>query len=325
MKVIQSARNLAWTLGVPLDRLRLTANNPTANYLEFSRWKDARKTQARMIRNPRDALKRIQRLIKDRVFMDGVFGPEVHGGVLGCSPKTNAKQHAGARVLVTVDIKQFFDNVGHKVVFRTLRDFGYGTEVAGLLTKLTTRNGLLPQGAPTSVAVANLVLARAFDGPTAAQARLTGTTFTRYIDDIGLSGDNPAVLIGEIARRLSSLGLSIHRGKKLQIRLRSVRQSITGLNVNSGRPTVPREHRDRVRAAIHSFAPIADPDQRAKALRSINGRIAHVQQFQLGSAKRLTRQLSQVLGDVQRGAGNGSKQCKPPKHKLFSERRTARS
>ena len=145
MKVIRSVRDLAWTLGVPIDRLRKIADNPGAHYLEFSRWKDASKTQARMIRNPKDELKRIQRLIKTRVLGDDAFGPEVQGGVSGRSPKSNAEKHIGARVLATVDVKKFFDNVDHRVVFRTLREFGYGTEVAHLLTKLTTRNGLLPQ------------------------------------------------------------------------------------------------------------------------------------------------------------------------------------
>jgi hypothetical protein len=150
MKIIQSVRDLAWTLGIPVDRLRKIADNPAANYHEFSRWKDASKTQARMIRNPKDELKNIQRLIKKRIFGEDAFGPEVQGGISGCSPRSNAEKHIGARVLVTVDVKSFFDNVDHRAVFRTLREFGYSTEVARLLTKLTTRRGLLPQGAPTS-------------------------------------------------------------------------------------------------------------------------------------------------------------------------------
>jgi RNA-directed DNA polymerase len=115
---------------------------------------------------------------------------------------------------VTVDVKRFFDNVDHRSVFRTLREIGYSTEAARLLTKLTTRNGLLPQGAPTSGVIANLVLARPVDAPTRVQADKTNTKFTRFVDDIGLPGDKPAALIGDTARRLSSRGLSIHRGDK---------------------------------------------------------------------------------------------------------------
>ena len=295
MKVIHSVRDLAWTLGIPIDRLRRIADTPTANYHEFSRWKDAGKTQARMIRNPKDELKNIQRLIKNRIFGEDVFGPEVQGGVSGCSPKSNAEKHLGARVLATVDVKKFFDNVDHRAVFRTLREFGYSTEVAGLLTKLTTRSGLLPQGAPTSGVIANLVLARPVDVPTRVQAEKTNTKFTRFVDDIGLSGDNPTALIGDVARRLSSRGLSIHRGDKLRIRPRSTPQKITGLNINSGRPTVPRQYRDNVRAAIHALAAISDPVKRAQAVRRISGRIAYVRQFQQAAAQRLADQLARAL------------------------------
>lgn len=295
MKVMQSVRDLAWTLGVPIDRLRKIADTPSANYHEFSRWKDSSKAQARMIRNPKDELKRIQRLIKRRVFGDDAFGPEVQGGVSGCSTKSNAEKHLGARMVATVDVKRFFDNVDHRAVFRTLREFGYGTDVARLLTKLTTRNGLLPQGAPTSIVVANLVLTRAVDVPTRMQAERASTNFTRFVDDVALSGDNPTPLIGDVARRLSSRGLSIHRGDKLRILPRSMPQKITGLNINSGRPTVPRQYRDGVRAAIHGLATISDAMQRTDAIHRISGRIAYIRQFQPRAAQRLADQLARAL------------------------------
>jgi hypothetical protein len=91
--------------------------------------------------------------------------------------------------------------VDHRAVFRTLREFGYSTEVARLLTKLITRSGLLPQGAPTSGIVANLVLARPVDLPTRVQAEMTNIKFTRFVGDFGLSGDNPTALVGDVARR----------------------------------------------------------------------------------------------------------------------------
>ncbi|HKS74960.1 MAG TPA: reverse transcriptase family protein [Terriglobales bacterium] len=292
MKIICSERDLAWKLGVPLERLRKIADNPAANYREFSRWKNANKTQARMIRNPREELKAIQRLIKDRVFGEDAFGPEVHGGISRRSAKSNAERHLGARVLATIDVKGFFDNVDHRAVFRTLREFGFSTGVACLLTKLTTRKGLLPQGAPTSVAIANLVLARPVDAPTRAQADEANTTFTRFIDDIGLSGDDPATHIRDVARRLSLRGLSIHRGEKLKIRPRSMPQTITGLNINSGRLTVPRQYHEKVRAAIHGLRNVSDPAKHAQAVRKLSGRIAYIHQYQPAAARRLARQLA---------------------------------
>jgi hypothetical protein len=275
--------------------LRAIANSPAAHYNEFPKWKDAAKTQFRTIRNPKDELKAIQRLIKDRVFGGIEFGEEVQGGVTDRSPRTNAEQHLGAQTLVTVDVKKFYDNVDHRAVFRTLREFGYSTEVASLLTKLTTRNGLLPQGAPTSPLLANLVLLRAVDAPTREQAEGAGTKYTRFVDDIGISGERPAELIGGIARRLSSRGLSIHRdAKKLKVMPRSVPQKITGLNINSGKPTVPRQYRENVRAAMHQLAATSDPKARGQLARKISGRIAYVRQFHPQSAAKMAAALARV-------------------------------
>ncbi len=296
MKIIQSEQRLAWTLGCPLKRLKQIADNPGAHYREFQRKKASNPAHVRTIRSPDDELRVIQRRIKDRVFGNDIFGPEVQGGVPGCSPKTNADMHAGAAFIVTADVKGFFDNVDHRLIFRTLREFGYSTAVSRLLTKLTTRKGRLPQGAPTSTVLGNLVLARPVDSPTRNQAEAAATTFTHYVDDNTLSGDkNPVALLGDLARRLSSIGLSIHRGEKLKVRPRSMPQVVTGLNINSGRPTVPQDYHDRIRAAIHQLARKSDPQKRETTVRSIRGRIAHVRQYQPGAAGRLTKQLGNAL------------------------------
>jgi RNA-directed DNA polymerase len=185
------------------------------------------------------------------------------------------------------------------MVFRMFREFGCGNSVARLLTKLTTLDGALPQGAPTSVAIANLLLARPLDAPTGEQARAVGVKFTRFIDDIGLSGDNAASLINDVARRLSQRGLRVHRtrreGSKLRIRPRNTPQEITGLLINSGRPTLSRTHRGAVRAAIRELASKADATEQSKALRSVRGRIAHVKRFHPGEALRLDRELAKLL------------------------------
>jgi RNA-directed DNA polymerase len=296
MKIIQSERHLAWTLGFPIKRLKRIADTPADHYHEFQRKKASNPAHVRTIRNPDDELKEIQRRIKDRVFGNDIFGSEVQGGVPGRSPKSNAEMHLGAGFLVTADVKGFYDNVDHWTVFETLRELGYGTDVSRLLTKLTTRKGMLPQGAPTSTILANLVLRRPVDAPTRAQADSLDTVFTRFVDDIALSGaKNPAPLIGDIARRLSSRGLSIHRGEKLKIRPRSMPQKITGLIINSGKPTVPQKYLDSVRAAIHELLTITDPTSRTAAVRSIAGRIAHVWRFQPGAADRLTNQLARIV------------------------------
>lgn len=301
MKPILSERRLAHLLGVPLARLRDIAANVPTHYRTWSAH-NKRTNKVREIKSPDEELKAIQRSICTRVLGSNSFGPDVHGGVPKRSPVTNAERHIGGKWLVTIDVRSFYPSVRHEMVFRMFREFGCGNSVARLLTRLTTLDGALPQGAPTSVAIANLLLARPLDDPTGEQARAVGVSFTRFIDDIGMSGDNPAALINDVARRLSQRGLSIHRarreGSKLRICSHTTPQKITGLLINSGRPTLSRVHRGAVRAAIRELAGVTDAPTREKAVRSVRGRIAHVERFHPGDAIRLKRALAKALANV---------------------------
>jgi RNA-directed DNA polymerase len=297
MKAFVSERQVAFLLGVPIERLRAIANNTRAHYRTWPSL-NKRKDKVRMIRSPDDELKEIQRGICSRILGTSEIGPDVHGGVSKRSPQTNASQHLGAPCLVTLDVRSFYPSVRHEMVFRMFREFGCGTAVANLLTKLTTLDGALPQGAPTSVSIANLLLARPVDKPTGEQARAAGIVYTRFVDDIAMSGEHPQTLISNVAQRLSSRGLRVYRGRKdtkLKIMPRNSRQELTGIVINSGKPTLSRRHRDAVRAAIHELRGIAGRVQREAALRSIQGRIAHVKRFHPGDARRLEQRVAKAL------------------------------
>jgi hypothetical protein len=182
--------------------------------------------------------------------------------------------------------------VTHTAIFAMIRrDFAFGTDVASLLTRLTTVGYHLPQGAPTSPALANALLATPVDAPLLALAAAQNVSFTRYIDDFGLSGENPRPMIQETAKRLSRLRLKIDRGAKLKIVRRNKPQRITGLGVNSRRSaSVDRKYRDEVRAAIHQLPKLPKIEQ-PQAIVSISGRILYVGQFNRGAAARLQGQL----------------------------------
>lgn len=206
---------------------------------------------------------------------------------------------------MTVDVKSFFPNVRHYVVYRMFRhEFGFGKDVAYLLTRLTTLQSQLPQGAPTSTAVANLLLAAPVDAPVTAHAASRDVTYTRFVDDIALSGDEPRPLINLVARLLSRRRLRVHRtgakskpATKLRISHHSQAQEVTGLLVNSTNgPSISRARRDRVRAAIFALRPSQPQRVAQKAVRSILGRIAHVGRFNRGEAIRLKTYLAQTLG-----------------------------
>jgi hypothetical protein len=203
--------------------------------------------------------------------------------------------HLGRACLVTVDVKRFFPSVRHTIVYRLLRfEFGFGREVARLVTRLVTYDGQLPQGAPTSSAIANWLLHLPVDEPVVAETRRLGLGYSRFVDDLAVSGDHPRAIINLIARQLSTRRLAISRKEKLRIMPRSKPQKITGLLVNGCKPSVPKQKRDQVRAAIHALKRTPAGVLRHRALQSIRGRVAYVKRFNPGAAARLEKQLEAV-------------------------------
>lgn len=254
-----------------------------------------------MLAIPGPDLKLIQRRINSNVLAKAPLARTVYGGVQGGSPRKNAGEHANQRCVINMDVKEFFPNVRHYMVFRMFRnELGFGRDVASLLTRLTTYRSYLPQGAPTSTSVANLLLAAPVDAPVSAEAERSGLRYSRFVDDIAISGTNPRPLINVIARMLSRRRLPIHRGKtnghsKLKIVTSGRAQLVTGLIVNS--PTglsVPQPRRDKIRAAIYALRRAPKHELRG-AIASICGRIAYVAQFNPGTAQRLNGYLVLTL------------------------------
>lgn len=291
MSALNSVKSLARILGITRSQLQNVAINIDAHYHKWPSTDD-RTGKVRDIRSPSAELKSIQRRLAKRLFPCTTFGPEVQGGVRGRSTLTNATIHLGQACLVTVDVKQFFPSVRHTIVYRILRfEFGFGRDVARLVTRLVTYDGQLPQGAPTSGAIANWLLHIPVDKPVVAETRRVGLGYSRFVDDLAVSGDRAREIINLIARQLSTRRLAISRRQKLRIMPRSVPQKITGLLVNGGKPSIPKQKRDQVRAAIHALKGIPPGPLRARALQSVGGRIAYVKRFNPGAAARLEKQF----------------------------------
>jgi RNA-directed DNA polymerase len=302
VRPVLSLNDLAWRLGVPLARLQEIAADIVPHY-RLQVLKKGDKARHLYVPEPelKQLLRRIKKIIPDPLPLEAA----AHGGVRGKSPRTNAECHLAKRCLVTVDVKQFFPQVRHSVVYRMFRtEFGFGRDVARILTRLTTYRAELPQGSPTSTAIANLLLTRPLDRLVGTAAQHRNVDYSRFVDDTAMSGDNPRPLINEVARQLSTRGLRIHRPNtrepeksKLRIMPRTGPQKITGLNVNSPTgPSVPRASRDKIRAAIHALPTLSQAETQ-KALSSIKGRIQHVARLNPGTGARLKRYLQSRLDE----------------------------
>jgi RNA-directed DNA polymerase len=128
--------------------------------------------------------------------------------------------------VINIDVRAFFDEVRHRVVYRMLRkELAFGREVARLITQLTTLRAALPQGSPTSTVLANLVLAAPIDTAISRSARQLDVEYTRFVDDISFSGNDPRPLINEVGKLLSRRGLRMHRKKGIKPKLKIMPRS----------------------------------------------------------------------------------------------------
>ena len=158
--------------------------------------------------------------------------------------------HVGKDCVVNMDIKDFFPTIMQERIFRVFYYYGYTKEVSNMLSRLCTVYGVLPQGAPTSPYLANIVCRR-LDKRLSSLAEKYEATYTRYADDITFSGKygvqeiiNPAIEI------ISDEGFSINE-KKTRTAFKYQRQEVTGLNVSGGKVSVDRAYRKALLQEIY--------------------------------------------------------------------------
>ncbi|GAB7190775.1 hypothetical protein NUM3379_14820 [Kineococcus sp. NUM-3379] len=247
-----------------------------------SRWVAKRGTP-RLLEAPRPRLRVIQRRLLSAVLAPVPPHPAAHGFVPGRSALTAAAAHTGRRVVVRVDLAAFFASVPAGRVYRVFRTAGYPEPVAHVLTGLCThrtpsavlaamppgggpedrfglrrwlREAHLPQGAPTSPALANLCAQR-LDRRLAGLAAAGGATYTRYADDLVLSGGEDVRrradrLVASVAAIAGEEGFAVNPAKT-RVQGAGGRQVVTGLVVNA-RPNVPRAEFDALKALLHNAA-----------------------------------------------------------------------
>ena len=238
------------------------------------RWSAKANGGARLIEEPKAMLKHFQRRILHDILEATPPHPAAHGFRRRHSVLTHAASHAGRPAVVRFDLEAFFASISAGRVFGLFRTAGYPEPVAHALTALTTnvvprpvsrvaadpllRQRLatphLPQGAPTSPALANLI-AFNLDRRLTGLAEANGATYSRYADDLTFSGRHH---LWRTAPRLTRLikeivtdeGFRLNDAKTTR-RARGERQLVTGLVVNV-RPNIRRTEYDTLKATVHN-------------------------------------------------------------------------
>lgn len=267
------ARWLGYANHDELVRFMRPGSDTGSPYVDFEVPKA--KGGVRVISAPRAPLRKIQRQIHGELLARVAPHDAAHGFVAGRSTVTNAAVHVGAALLIKTDIQDFFPTLHYGRVRGLFRLLGYADEVASSLAALCTRRplvergpegareravvwpGLLPQGAPTSPAIANLACRR-LDARLTGFATRIGARYTRYADDLSFSFHDldqaMALELGKVFwwvdQILQQEGFREHPGKR-QVLWPNRRQLVTGIVVNE-KLSLPRDARRRFRAILHN-------------------------------------------------------------------------
>jgi len=291
---------------------------------------EKRSGRLRLIEAPKSRLKRLQRTVLSEMLNRIPLHDAVHGFRKGRSIVTFAAPHAGRDTVLRLDLRDFFPSIGRARVQAVFRTMGYPESTADLLGGLAThrtpgrawaerlsgadpgerrliaharelyRNDHLPQGAPTSPAIANLCFYRA-DCRLAGLAASAGAGYTRYADDLAFSGD------GEFARRarefavraaaiLREEGFAVEHRKTRMMR-QGVRQRLAGLVVNE-RVNFPRDEYDRLKAILTNCVRRGPGGQNREGRGDwrlhLEGRVAFVEMLSQARGTQLRRLLEAI-------------------------------
>ncbi len=270
-------------LGERREVLRELAGAASQHYSPFMREKKRKpfqhklsKPKLRSIDNPSDALKNIQRKIHRHLLAEVVIPEFLHGAAKGKTTKSNAEAHLGANLVVRMDITKYFPNVTNDHIYRVWRDqLGCSPPIANLLTKLTTYEGHLPQGAPTSSALANIFLSSIYS-PIEERCTEAAVKKTAYVDDLIFSGDNSRRLMEPTRLLLSQEGLKLAAKKREILGPRDVK-IITGNRLGAGRVRAPRSKLKDIRAGLHKLKlGLIPANEMPKYVAALKARIRHI-------------------------------------------------
>ncbi|MDF1670316.1 MAG: reverse transcriptase family protein [Roseovarius sp.] len=270
--------------------------------------------QLRLLEDPKPLLKRLQRRILHDMLNLAPPHEAAFGFCLGKSAPMSAARHAGEAMVVCFDLSAFFPSVGQHRVYALFRRMGYAATVArhltGLCTAITPREMLntpdlaaanhlsnrhLPQGAPTSPALANLG-AYGLDVRMAGLARRLDANYTRYADDLTFSGDRhiAQTLLNAVPEIVRHCGFRLNPSKT-RSQPNTARQVVTGVVVNQ-HLNLPRPEYDLLKATIHHLGSRNDPRRNdARFVGHLEGRIAWLEQINPVKGSRLRNRLADTL------------------------------
>lgn len=348
LPVIFSLKHLAVLTGTPYPILYSIVHRTNDYYRVFPIAK--RNGDKRWISVPSKSLLKVQKWInKEILSSEFVLNHISYNSTAYISKKGhlfNAKQHFGNNDIIKLDVTRFFESISERQVFHVFHRLGYKPYVCFILSRICTRTisylsdkriltdpkrwttnkeykfsglmhsqkvqalGHLPQGAPTSPLLSNLV-SQNFDKKIVEIANSRHLTYTRYADDLVLSGDiesrvQASALISDISRILREEGFKINF-QKTKYRPKGTRQIITGICINdSNQVRVPKSYKDKVRQELYYIKKFGLSDHCLKIgisnpatyLLRLEGKIKYIDFVEEDNSKKMMGELIKAAPEI---------------------------
>ncbi len=342
LPVILSLGHLAHATGTSHHILMSIAKRQVDPYRVFAISK--RSGGKRFICAPEPQLLKVQRWIHDHVLCSSHVLKNLSSAGTAYMPGgghiKNAKRHLGAEWLVKLDITRFFESVSERQVYHVFRGLGYRALVAFFFARLCTRVlpanvdkrgwkksdrwatekywkflstdvlGHLPQGAPTSPMLANLVCA-GLDKELQKLAQAKELIYSRYADDMTFSGQmssrlDAALVIKKMSREISNHGFSINH-QKTSISKNGGRKIVTGLSVADDVVRLPRIFKNNLKKDVYYLCTYGVEEHCARIgqknrfsyLMHVAGRIQYAKIIEPKLAARLDAQFKNKFPDFE--------------------------
>ncbi len=265
--VIYNSTHLAGLVGYKKEYLTKAALHPKYFYRDFEIIK--KNGKKRPISEPLPSLKEIQHWILKEILYKIPVSPFAKAYKPKVSLTENLKFHKSQPKVFTLDLENFFPSISIASVEKVFANLGYTKGMSELLAKLCTRDGALPQGAPSSPYLSNLIFADA-DVTISEYCIEQKIRYTRYADDLSFSGDfNENELLAKVTEAIEKLNFKINTSKT-KLMTADCRQTVTGIVVNEKAQVVFHKRNDLRQAMYYIQKFGIDEHREYKEINQVN-------------------------------------------------------
>jgi len=246
--VILTFEHICRLIGVDVHILSKIIHNQTYFYHTFTIPK--RNGKLREICAPSAVLLNCQKWIYQNLLKAIPVHKNCYGFREGFSIRNNAIEHLDTKFLLKLDLKDFFPSISIKRVIAIFINLGYSPQVSYCLAAICTLENKLPQGAPTSPQISNII-AKRLDYRLDGFAKKFNLNYSRYADDLTFSGEKlPITLVDYIEKIIVDEGFVLNKSKT-KLLSPTKRKIVTGVSISSNKPTIPKAKKRFIRQEIH--------------------------------------------------------------------------